>query len=282
MKNFVTQFLNQVMLIEALQQAGAAQYERTDARKAYRNGYKDRSLKTRHGELTLRKPQFREFPFETQVFDRYFRVENAFVNAIAESYLQGVSTRRVQDIVAHLGVEQLSPASVSRMARDLDEQVQAFFMRPIEQPIPYLFVDASYYTVRDGVGYVTKAALVVSGVCADGYREILGAKITDCESEAFWSGLFEDLKERGLTGVQLVVSDGHAGIKKAVSTAFLGASWQMCQVHCTRAVLRNIPKKLQKEVIEWLRGAYGDEQRLQEVANNLNTMGYQKAANTIE
>lgn len=175
MRNLITAFLNQVMLVEALQQAGAAQYERTDARKAHRNGYKDRSLKTRYGETVLRKPQFREFPFETQVFGRYARAEKAIVNAVVESYLQGVSTRRVQEIVAHLGIEQLSPASVSRMAKDLDEQVQAFLLRPIEQAIPYLFVDASYYKVREGVRYVTKAVLVVAGVREDGYREILGA-----------------------------------------------------------------------------------------------------------
>ncbi len=168
------------------------------------------------------------------------------------------------------------------MAKDLDEQVQAFFTRPIEEPIPYLFVDASYYKVRDGARYVTKAVLVASGVRADGYREILSANVTDCENEAFWAGQFEELKERGLTGVQLVVSDGHTGIQKAAEAAFLGASWQMCQVHCTRAVLRNIPKKLQKEVAEWMREAYGDEQRLQAVADNLNTMGYRKPANTIE
>jgi len=282
MKNLITWFLNQVMLQEALQQAGAAHYERTATRKAHRNGYKNRTLKTRHGELTLQKPQFREFPFETQVFGRYSRVEKALLNAVAESYLQGVSTRRIQEIVAHLGVEQLSSASVSRMAKDLDEQVQAFFTRPIEEPIPYLFVDASYYKVRDGARYVTKAVLVASGVRADGYREILSANVTDCENEAFWAGQFEELKERGLTGVQLVVSDGHTGIQKAAEAAFLGASWQMCQVHCTRAVLRNIPKKLQKEVAEWMREAYGDEQRLQAVADNLNTMGYRKPANTIE
>ncbi|MDI3507435.1 MAG: hypothetical protein PWQ69_1415, partial [Methanomicrobiaceae archaeon] len=139
MKNLITGFLNQVMLAEALQQAGAAQYERTDARKAHRNGYKDRTLKTRYGETVLRKPQFREFPFETQVFGRYARVEKALVNAIVESYLQGVSTRKIQEIVSHLGIDQLSPASVSRMARDLDDQVQAFLLRPIEQAIPYLF-----------------------------------------------------------------------------------------------------------------------------------------------
>jgi len=110
MKTPITWFLNQVTLLEALQQAGAEQYERTDARKAHRNGYKKRSLKTRYGETILLKPQFREFPFETQVFGRYSRVEKALENAIFESYLQGVSTRRIQEIVAHFGIEQLSPA----------------------------------------------------------------------------------------------------------------------------------------------------------------------------
>lgn len=282
MKNLITWFLNQAMLQEALQQTGATPYERTDARKAHRNGYKDRSLKTRYGDLALRKPQFREFPFETQIFGRYARVEKALVNAVVESYLQGVSTRRVQEIVAHLGIEQLSPTSVSRMAKDLDDQVQTFLRQSIEQAIPYLFVDASYYKVRDGARYVTKAVLVVAGVREDGYREILGARVTDCENEEFWSGFFEDLKERGLAGVQLVVSDGHTGIQKAASAAFLGASWQMCEVHCTRGVLKNIPKKDQKEVIERLREAYGDGQKLQELADDLNARRHRKAANTIE
>ena len=282
MKNLITGFLNQVMLAEALQQAGTAQYERTDVRKAHRNGYKDRTLKTRYGETVLRKPQFREFPFETQVFGRYARVEKTLVNAIVESYLQGVSTRRVQEIVVHLGVDQLSPASVSRMARDLDNQVQAFLLRPIEQAIPYLFVDASSSKIRDGARYVAKAVLVVAGVRDDGYREILGARVPDCENEEFWSGLFEDLKELGLTGVQPVISDGHTGIQKAAEAAFLGASWQMCQVHCTRAVLRNIPRKHQKEVAESLKEAYGNEKRLRQLADDLDERGYRKAANTIE
>ena len=268
MKNLITWLLNQTMLQEALQQAGAASYERTDACKAHRNRYKDRSLKTQYGETNLRKPQFRELPFETQVFGRYARVEKALVNAIVESYLQGVSTRKIQEIVAHLGIDRLSSTSVSRMAKDLDDQVQAFLLRPIEQATPYLYVDASYYKVRDGARYVTKAALVVAGVREDGYRELLQARVTECENEEFWSGLFEDLKERGLTGVQLVISDGHTGIQKAAEAAFLGASWQMCEVHCMRAVLRNIPKKHhipkkhQKEVVEELKEAYRSEQRL--------------------
>ena len=270
------------MLQEALQRAGADSYERTDTRKAHRNGYKDRALKTQYGETILRKPQFRELPFETQVFGRHVRVEKALVNAIVESYLQGVSTRKLQEIVAHLGIEHLSPASVSRMAKDLDDQVQAFLLRPIEQTTPYLFVDASYYKVRDGARYVTKAVLVVAGVREDGYREILGARIMDFENEAFWSGLFEDLKERGLAEVQLVVSDSHTGIQKAAETAFLSASWQMCSIHCTRAVLRNIPLKHQNEVAEGLKEAYGSEQRLQDLADDLTARRYRKAANTIE
>lgn len=143
-------------------------------------------------------------------------------------------------------------------------------------------MDASYYKVRDGARYVTKAVLVVAGVREDGYREILGARVTECENEEFWSGLFEDLKERGLTGVKLVISDGHIGIQKAAEAAFLGAAWQMCQVHCTRAVLRNSPRKRQNEVLEGLKEAYGGEQRLQDLADDLNAQGYRKAANTIE
>ena len=127
---------------------GSERYQRTQTRKAHRNGYKGRSLKTRVGEITLQKPQFREFSFETKVFERYSRVEKALINAIIESYLQGVSTRKVQDIVSQLGIDQLSASSVSRISRELDEKVEEFLKRPIEQEIPYLFVDASYFKVR--------------------------------------------------------------------------------------------------------------------------------------
>lgn len=282
MRAVITWFLNLVMQLEALQQAGADRHERTPTRTAHRNGTRDRSLVTRCGNVVLSKPQFREKPFETQVFGRYARVEKALVNAIAESYLQGVSTRKVEAIISQLGIDQLSPSSVSRIAQDLDREVQEFLTRTIAQPFPYLFLDASYYTVRDGPRYVSKALLVTAGVRDDGYREILGATIADCENEAFWSGFFDDLKERGLQGVQLVISDGHRGIQAAVTTGFLGASWQMCQVHTTRAVLRSVPKKDQREVADLLREAYGNEQRLQDCADDLAARGYQKAATTIE
>jgi transposase-like protein len=282
MRGVISWFLNLGKHPEALQQAGVDPLERTATRTAHRNGARDRSLVTRYGELTLSKPQLCEKPFETQVFGKYARVEKALVNAIAESYLQGVSTRKVEAIISHLGIDQLSPSSVSRIARDLDREVHESLTRPIERPSPCLFLDASYYTVRDGPRYVSKALLVTAGVRDDGYREILGAAIADCENEAFWSGFCDDLKERGLSGVQLVISDGHRGIQAAVATAFLGASWQMWQVHTTRAVLRSIPKKDQHEVADHLREAYGNEQRLQDCADDLAARGQQKAAATIE
>jgi len=282
LKKLLTWFLNLVMQLEAMDQIEAEPYERADSRKAHRNGYKDRTLKTRVGELNLKKPQFREIPFQTKVFDRYSRIEKALINAIVESYLQGVSTRRVKDIVSRLGIEDLSASSVSRIAKELDEKVDEFLKRPIEHLISYLFVDASYFKVRTNSRYVTKAFLIVVGIRDDGYREILGARLADGEDELFWSGLFQDLKDRGLSGVQLVISDGHKGIQKAVEKSFLGASWQMCHVHLVRAVLRNVAKKYHKEIAGKLKAGLDDENKMQELIQELESRGYSKAADTIE
>jgi len=282
LKKLLTWFLNLVMQLEAIQQADAEPYQRIKSRKAHRNGYKERSLKTRVGELRLKKPQFREISFETKVFDRYSRVEKALINAVLESYLQGVSTRRIQDIVSRLGIENFSASSVSRMAKELDEKVEVFLKRPIEHPIPYLYVDASYFKVRTDSRYVTKAFMIVTGVRDDGYREILGARIADGEDELFWSGLFQELADRGLSGVRLVVSDGHKGILKAVERSFLGASWQMCHVHLIRAVLRNVAKKYHKEVAEEIKAALDDETKMQALILELESRGYSKSADTAE
>lgn len=282
LKKLLTWFLNLVMQLEAMQQVGAEHYQRAESRKAHRNGYKNRSLKTRVGEIQLKKPQLREIAFETKVFTRYSRVEKALLNAVIESYLQGVSTRRIKDIVSQLGIEDLSASSVSRISKELDEKVEEFLKRPIEQAVPYIFVDASYFKVRNGSRYVTKAFLVVTGIREDGYREILGARIADVENEAFWSALFQDLKDRGLSGVKLVVSDGHKGIQKAVEGSFLGASWQMCHVHFMRAVLRNVAKKYQKEIADKLKDVLEDETVMQELSQELESRGYSKSADTVE
>jgi transposase-like protein len=282
LKKLLTWFLNLVMQLESAEQIEAEPYQRIESRKAHRNGYKERSLKTRVGELQLKKPQFREISFKTKVFDRYSRVEKALINAIIESYLQGVSTRKVKDIISQLGIEDLSASSVSRISKELDEKVEEFLKRHIEHPIPYLFVDASYFKVRTDSRYVTKAFLVVTGIRDDGYREILGAKIADGEDELFWSGLFQDLADRGLSGVKLVISDGHKGIQKAVEKSFLGASWQMCHVHFSRAVLRNVAKKYHKEIVDKIKTALEDETKMEDLAEELRKRGYSKSADTID
>ena len=282
MKKLIAWFLNQVMQQEALNQIKARPYERTGHRIARRNGIRKRSLKTVHGEVILDKPQFREFPFRTEVFDRYSRVERSLRVAIAESYLQGVSTRKVQDVVSRFGLENISASEVSRIARDLDEKCKEFLERPIEGEINYLFLDASYFKVRSEGRYITKALLIATGIHKNGCREILGAKVAANEDEPAWESLFAELKERGLKGVKLVISDGHKGIQKAVEKAFLGSSWQMCAVHFMRAVLKNIPKKNKMEVAYELRDALEDENRMQMLANKLEQEGYHKSAETIE
>jgi putative transposase len=282
MRKLLTWFINFLMEQEALHQANAQRYERIDTRKASRNGYKSRTLQTKYGKLELLKPQFREFPFETKVFEKYSRVETAILNAVAESYLQGVSTRRMKKITTALGVGEISAFSVSRIAKELDEKVNEFLSKPIEHEIPYLFVDATYFKVREGLHYVNKALFVVSGIRDDGYREILGARLADTEDSLFWEDLFEDLKKRGLRAVKLVVSDGHKGIQKAVNESFIGSSWQMCYVHLTRQVLKKVPKKKQKEVAEEIKEAVVDRQKYNELIMELDRMGHKGAADTLE
>ncbi|AKB39362.1 Mobile element protein [Methanosarcina mazei WWM610] len=278
----ITWYLNLVMEEEALLQAGAQRYERTDSRKASRNGYKPRTLLTKYGEVELLKPQFREFPFETQIFEKYSRVEQSILSAVAESYLQGVSTRRVNKVMAALGVEGISASSVSRITKELDEKVSEFLSKPIEHEIPYLFIDATYLKVRDGLHYENKALFIVAGVRDDGYREILGVKLADSEDSLFWQDLFEDLKERGLRGVKLIVSDGHKGIQKAVRESFIGSSWQMCHVHLMRQALKKVPKKKQKEVADMIKEALVDRQKYNDLIRELDKMGYKGAADTLE
>ncbi len=284
MKGLLSFFLNKVMEEEALNQVGAEHYQRVDSRKAHRNGYRQRSLKTRYGEIELRKPQIREFAFETQVFDKYSRVERSIRNAVVESYIQGVSTRRIKGIVSNLGIEELSPTSVSNMAKELDKDVEAFLKRPIEKEIRYLFVDATYFRVRKNARYVTQALFVAIGVDSDGFRQILGAKVATSESEGFWMDFFEEMKSRGLSGVKLIVSDGHSGIKAAVEKSFTGSSWQMCHVHFIRIILSKTPKKKLKWVTSKVKEALNssDESKLEELIEELEKAGLEKAARSVE
>ena len=281
MQQLITWFLNDVMNEEVAQQAGVPRYARSSTRRAHRNGYRPRSLKTRFGELNLLKPQLREIPFETKVFDRYSRTEKALVNAIIESYLQGVSTRNVEMVVSHLGVNQLSASYVSKVGRELDTKVQEFMEKSLDSYYPYLFIDASYFKVRDETRYVNKALLVIVGVRTDGHREVLAARVADAEHELTWEGMFSDLKEQGLTRVDLIISDGHTGIQSAAGRMFPGSSWQMCHVHFIRAVLRKVPRKYHKEIAEVLKEALTDSAKLLDYATQIDERGFSRAADTI-
>jgi putative transposase len=260
-RQLITWFLNLVMEEEALLQAGAQRYERTDSRKATRNGYKPRTLLTKYGELELLKPQFREFAFETQVFDKYSRVKK---------------------VMTALGVGEISATSVSRITKELDEKVEEFLSKPIEHEIPYMFIDATYIKVRDSLHYENKALFIVAGIRDDGLREILGTKLADSEDSLFWEDIFEDLKERGLRGVKLIVSDGHKGIQKAVRESFIGSSWQMCHVHLIRQALKKVPKKKQKEMADKIKEAMVDRQKYNDLIKELDGIGYKGAADTLE
>jgi putative transposase len=240
--------LAEVMLQRLLEEEmseflGAAPHERTEKRRGYRNGHRPRTLTTRVGKLELLVPRDREGRFSTELFERYQRSEKAFVLALMEMYVQGVSTRKVKRITEKLCGLEVSSSQVSELAKGLDEQVEVWRSRPIEKRYPYLVVDALFEKVRHGPHVESDAVLVVTGVREDGYRQHLGAWCGNTESEQTWSEVFADLRSRGLEGVRYVVSDAHEGIRSAVARHFQGALWQRCQVHFKRNVLGKIRRK---------------------------------------
>lgn len=228
--------LNQVLEAQAVEQIGAERYERSGQRMAYRNGYRPRQLYTRVGPLTLQVPQFRDGQFSTEIFARYQRSEQAFVLALMEMVVNGVSTRKVTRITEELCGASFSKSTVSQLSTALDGRVAAFNERRLGE-FPFILVDAMYLKARQGDAVESKAALLVSGVNAEGHREILGVRIGDSESEAFWRETFRWLKDRGLKGVHYLVSDDHNGLVQAAQRCFQGAIWQRCQIHFMRNVL---------------------------------------------
>lgn len=216
---------------------GAKPYERTDERKGYRNGHRVRILTTAVGDLTLLVPQDREGTFQTSLFERYQRSDKAFVLALMEMYVKGVSTRKVADITEKLCGKSFSSQQVSRLARELDAKISEWRDRPLSGDYPYLIVDARYEKVRSGGRVVSMGILAVLGINEGGMREILSIEVADTENSTTWSDLFKRLKKRGLKGVLLVTSDDHEGIKAAVGRHLQGASWQRCQFHFLRNVL---------------------------------------------
>ena len=240
--------LNQILEAQIAETLGAERHERSDERQGYRNGYRPRTLYTRVGPVTLQVPQTRDGSFSTEMFRRYQRSEQAFVLALMEMVVQGVSTRKVSAITEELCGASFSKSTVSELCMGLDARVKVFNDRALTSEYPFVMVDALFIKSRQGDRVVKRAALIASGIRSDGYREILGVQIGDSENYATWDDMFTWLKGRGLSGVYFVISDDHCGITKAVDKHFQGATWQRCQVHLMRNLLGHSPTKIRGEV----------------------------------
>jgi putative transposase len=238
LKALLESLLKEAMAQEVEAHLGAAPYERSAGRRGRRNGHKPRALKTRVGELELSVPQVRgceSGPYHPSMFGRWERSERALLVACAEMYFQGVSTRNVREVLESMCGGDVSAATVSRVAAELDEKLATFRSRRLDHTSwPYLSVDARYEKVRVDGRVVSQAVLVTAGFDAAGRREVLDWRVADSESEQAWGELFRSLKDRGLSGVRLVVSDAHGGIRAALARHLQGVAWQRCQVHFKR------------------------------------------------
>ena len=239
---FLEAVLNQVMRLEQEAHLGAGDYERCAGRRGYRNGIKVHRLKTRVGELHLEQPQTRGCdPYHPSLFARWQRSERALLVCCAEMYFQGVSTRKVQSVLEAMSGLEISAGQVSRVASELDEKLAEFRSRRLDgTEYRFLIIDARYEKVRLNREVVGQAVLIVSGITSEGSREILDWRISDSESEGSWGELFRSLKDRGLRGLRLVVSDAHEGIKKALARHFQGVQWQRCRVHFKRELMKKV------------------------------------------
>lgn len=247
---------NTAMKVEREQFLGAAPHERTEERKGHANGYKPKELHTRFGSLELEVPQVRGLGFYPQSLEKGSRSEKALKLAIAEMYLQGVSTRRVQDITEKLCGYEVSSTQVSRVTKELDGQFEQFRNRPIGE-ICYLILDALYLKVRHNGSVIDMAILMAYGVTPEGKREILGASAELSEAEVHWREFLMSLQSRGMRGLRLVISDDHVGLKSARKAVFPSVPWQRCQFHLSQNAQSYAPKKsMRAEIAEVMRGIF--------------------------
>ena len=244
MRQMLQNFINQILSTQADQICGADYATTSESRTNVRNGYRHRDLDTRVGTVDVAVPKLRTGSFFPDwLLERRTRAERALTTVIATCYLKGVSTRRMNDLVASLGINNLSKSQVSDMAKDLDQMVEDFRTRPLDTG-PYLYVscDALTMKVREGGRVVKTSVLLATGVNAEGYRELLGMQVATSESVASWTGFFRDLKARGLDQVYLVTSDAHLGIQHAISDVLPNASWQRCRTHFAKNLSGLVPK----------------------------------------
>ncbi|HEX6659666.1 MAG TPA: IS256 family transposase [Ilumatobacter sp.] len=222
---------------------GAAPHERTDSRSNQRNGSRSRLLSTPAGDIELRIPKVRIGAFFPSLLEPRRRVDRALWAVIMTAYVTGTSTRKVDDLVRALGCDSgVSKSTVSRICAEIDEEVAVFRTRSLDHlAMPYLYLDATYVKARSNHRIVSRAVVVATAVTASGDREVLGVDVGDSEDEVFWTAFLRGLRDRGLHGVRLVISDAHAGLKASIARVFTGASWQRCKVHLMRNLLGTVP-----------------------------------------
>lgn len=257
------EIFNQVLSGQATEQLQAEPYERNGERLGYRNGFRERELTTRVGTLTLSVPRLRNGTFSTDLFNRYQRSEQALLLSMMEMVIQGVSTRKVSAITEELCGKSFSKSTVSALCEALDPVVEAFRNRPLVKMYPFVIVDAIYIKVREDGRVRSKGVLIAIGVNQEGYREIIGFRIANSETEDSWGEFFGSLKERGLRNVDFVTSDNHKGLVKAVRKHFVNATWQRCQTHFSRNVSDKAPPKHKTGLLESLQGLYNAENKIQ-------------------
>jgi putative transposase len=259
MRSLLQTALQWLVDAEATAHVGAGPYERSETRTTQRNGHRERVVSTTSGDVTVRIPRMRTGSFFPSLLEPRRRVDAALHAVVMEAYVHGVSTRKVDDLVAALGVDTgISKSEVSRICSALDREVDVWRNRPLDHvPFPYVYLDATYCKVRVDGRVVSQAVVIATGVSADGRREVLGVDVGDSESEPFWSDFLRSLRDRGLVtgpdGVRLVISDQHRGLTAAVAKVLPGAAWQRCRVHFQRNVAVRVPKHASEMVAATIR-----------------------------
>src|ERR1700723_1258393 len=247
-----------LMALEIETLTGAEPGARTPERLNHRNGYRGRDWETRAGTVELRIPKLRKGSYFPGFLEPRRTAEKALTAVIQEAYIQGISTRSVDDLVKAMGMEGISKSQVSRLCAEIDERVQTFLHRPIEGEWPYLWLDATYVKARRDHHIVSVAVIIAVAVNTDGRREVLGMTIGNSEAEPFWAEFLRSLARRGLRGVKLVVSDAHEGLKAAI-TKVLGATWQRCRVHFMRNAMAHAGKTQRRIVSAWIATAFAQD-----------------------
>src|SRR6202167_2939059 len=247
-----------LMQLETEAVCGAAPGERSTDRRNHRNGYRERDWETRAGTVELRIPKLRRGSYFPAFLEPRRMAEKALTAVIQEAYIQGISTRSVDDLVKAMGMEGISKSQVSRLCGEIDERVQTFLGRPIEGEWPYVWLDATYVKARRDHHIVSVAVIIAVAVNTDGRREVLGMTIGNSEAEPFWAEFLRSLARRGLRGVKLVISDAHEGLKAAI-TKVLGATWQRCRVHFMRNAMAYAGKTQRRIVAAWIGTAFAQD-----------------------